>query len=78
MLAHFADESDKNLPVSRRRFDTGSTEQIRQILKEGGSFFAPIPITITCELEGQKWAETLIKGVDERWKEFWRVTRMTK
>ena len=75
MLAHVVDEGDTNLPVSRGRVDTGSTEQIYLMLKDGGSFSVPIPMTnrFTCELEGRKWVETPIKGVDGRWKGFWCV-----
>ena len=56
MLVHVVDESDTNLPVSRGRVDTGSTEQIYLMLKDGGSFSVPIPMTnrFTCELEGKK------------------------
>ena len=77
-LAHVVDESDTNLPVSRGRADTGSTEQIYLTLKDGGSFSVPIPMTnrFTCELEGRKWVETPIKGVDGRWKAFWCVAGM--
>ena len=55
MLAHVLDEGDTNLPVSRGRVDTGSTEQIYLMLKDGGSFSVPIPMTnrFTCELEGK-------------------------
>ncbi len=76
--AQVVDESDTNLPVSRGRVDTGSTEQIYLMLKDGGSFSAPIPMTnrFTCELEGKKLVETPIKGVVGRWKEFWCVAGM--
>jgi len=78
VVAHVIDEGDTNLPVSRGRVDTGSTEQIYLLLKDGGSFSVPIPMTnrFTCELEGQKWVETPIKGVDGRWKAFWCVAGM--
>ena len=77
-LAHVVDEGDTNLPVSRGRVDTGPTEQIYLMLKDGGSFSVPIPVTnrFTCELEGKKWVETPIKGVDGRWKAFWCVAGM--
>ena len=67
-LAHAVDERNKNLPVSRGRVDTGSTEQIYLMLKDGGSFSAPIPMTnrFTYALEGKKWVETPIKSVDGR------------
>jgi len=45
MLAHVVDEGDTNLPVSRGRVDTGSTEQICLILKEGCAFTAAIALT---------------------------------
>ena len=38
MLAHVINESDTNLPASRGRVDTGSTEQIYRMLKNVGSF----------------------------------------
>ena len=78
LVAHAVDEGDTNLPVSRGRVDTGSTEQIYLMLKDGGSFSVPIPMTnrFTCELEGRKWVETPIKGVDGRWKSFWCVAGM--
>ena len=78
MLAHAADEGDTNVPVSRGRVDTGSTEQIYLMLKDGSSFSVPIPMTnrFTCELEGKKWVETPIKGVDGRWKAFWCIAGM--
>ena len=78
MLAHLVDEGDTNLTVSRGRVDTGSTEQIYLLLKDGGSFSVPIPMTnrFTCELEGEKWVETPIKGVDGRWKAYWCVAGM--
>ena len=78
MLAHIVVEGDTNLPVSRGRADTGSTEQIYLLLKDGSSFSVPIPMTnhFTCELEGKKWVETPIKGVDGRWKAFWCVAGM--
>ena len=78
MLAHAIHEDETNLPVSRGRVDTGSTEQIYLMLKDGGSFSVPIPMTnrFKCELEGKKWVETPIKGVDGRWKAFWCVAGM--
>ena len=45
VVAHAIDEGDTNLPVSRGRVDTGSTEQIYLMLKDGGSFSVPIPMT---------------------------------
>ena len=73
MLAHAIHEDEANLPVSRGRVHTGSTEQIYLMLKDGGSFSVPIPMTnrFKCELEGKKWVKTPIKGVDGRWKAFW-------
>ena len=78
VVAHGVDEGAMNLPVSRGRVDSGSTEQIYLMLKDGGSFSAPIPITnrFTCELDGKKWVETLIKGADGRRKAFWCVAGM--
>ena len=78
VVAHAVDEGDTNIPVSRGRVDTGSTEQIYLMLKDGGSFSVPIPMTnrFTCELEGRKWVETPIKGVDGPWKAFWCVAGM--
>ena len=78
MLAQVIDESDTNLPVSRGRVDTGSTEQIYLMLMDGGSFSVPIPMTnrFICELESKKWVETPIKGVDGRWKAFRCVAGM--
>ena len=78
MLAHVVDEGDANLPVSRGRVDTSSTEQIYLMLKDGGSFSVPIPMKnrFTCELEGKKWVETPIKRVDGRWKAVWCVAGM--
>ena len=57
VVAHAVKEGDTNLPVSRGRVDTGSTEQIYLMLKDGGSFSVPIPMTnwFTCELESKKW-----------------------
>ena len=65
MLAHAADEGDTNVPVSRGRVDTGSTEQIYLMLKDGSSFSVPIPMTnrFTCELETKKLIETNIEDV---------------
>ena len=73
MLAHFVDEGETSLPVSRGGVNTCSTEQIYLILKDSVSFSVHIPMTnrFKCELEGKKWVETPIKGVDGRWKAFW-------
>ena len=38
VMPHVVDEGEKNLSVSRVRVDTGSTEQIYLMLKDGGSF----------------------------------------
>ena len=56
MLAYIVNESDTNLLVSRGSVDTGSTEQIYLILKDGGSFSVPIPMAnrFTFELESKK------------------------
>ncbi len=78
LLAHVVEEGEKSLPVSRGRVDAGSNEQIYLMLKDGASFTVPIPMTnrFTCELEGEKWVETPVKGVDGRWKAFWCVAGM--
>ena len=75
MPAHVVDESDTDRPVSRGRVDTGSTEQIYTMLKDGDPFSVPIPMKnrFTCELESKTWGETPIKRVDRRWKAFWCV-----
>ena len=43
MLAHTINEGETNLPVSRGRVDTGSTEQIYLMLKDGGFFLCTHP-----------------------------------
>ena len=68
-------EGDTNLPLSPGRVNTGSTEQIYLVLKDGGAFSIANPLTnrFTCKLEGKKRVETPIKGIDGRWKAFWCI-----